>query len=89
MTDELEEKEWYSEARQNQIDVLYAIHDWVDTHRDDFEISEIQDHTWVGDSTVRRIIKQLVEEGIVEKRGSGKYRAIMTLQSTWFDRHNS
>jgi DNA-binding IclR family transcriptional regulator len=76
-----------SESRKNQISVLLAIQDWIDIHRRGFEISDIQEHTHgVSDRTVRRIVKELQEEGIVEKRDTGLYYPLLTLQSTYFDR---
>jgi DNA-binding IclR family transcriptional regulator len=77
-----------SEARKNQIQVLIAIQDWIDTHRRGFEISEIQEHSTASDRTVRRIIKELQAENMVEKRDTGLYYPLMTLQSTWFDKIN-
>lgn len=74
-----------SEARKNQIHVLIAIQDWIDTYRKGFEISEIQEHSTVSDRTVRRIIKELVEEGLIEKRDTGLYYPLVSLQATWFD----
>jgi DNA-binding IclR family transcriptional regulator len=75
-----------SKARKNQITVLIAIQDWTDTHRRGFEISEIQEHTHgVSDRTVRRIVKELVDEGLIEKRNTGLYYPLLSLQSTWFD----
>lgn len=75
-----------SKARKNQISVLLAIQDFIDSERRGFEISEIQEHTHgVSDRTVRRIVKELEDENIVEKRDTGLYYPLMTLQSTWFD----
>ena len=68
-----------SKARKNQISVLLAIQDFVDTHRRGFEISEIQEHTHgVSDRTVRRIVKELVDEGIIEKRDTGLYYPLVS-----------
>ena len=74
-----------SKARKNQILVLIAVQDWIDIHRRGFEISEIQEHcTTVSDRTVRRVIKELHEEGLIRKE-NGYYYPLVSLQSTWFD----
>jgi len=75
-----------SKARKNQITVLIAIQDFIDSERRGFEIKEIQEHTHgVSDRTVRRIVKELVDEGLIEKRNTGLYYPLLSLQSTWFD----
>lgn len=74
-----------SKARKNQILVLLAIEDWVDENRRGFEISELQKHCGsVGDRTIRRVIKELHEDGLMRKE-NGYYYPLVSLQSTWFD----